>query len=124
MDGINLIILGVVMFIVIVIALVLLILLAKSKFVATGNAKIDINDDPEKTIEVPVGDKLLYSLGDAGIYLPSACGGQGTCAECRCIITEGGGDVLATETGKLSRGEIKAGYRLSCQVPVKTPVIY
>ncbi len=119
MDGINLIILGVVMFIVIVIALVLLILLAKSKLVATGNAKIEINDDPEKTIEVPVGNKLLYSLGDAGIYLPSACGGQGTCGECKCIVAEGGGDVLATETGKLSRGQIKEGYRLSCQVPVK-----
>jgi len=119
MDGINLIILGVVMFTVIVIALVLLILLAKSKLVATGNAKIEINDDPEKTIEVPVGDKLLVSLGDAGIYLPSACGGQGTCGECKCIITEGGGDVLATETGKLTRGQIKEGYRLSCQLPVK-----
>ncbi|MCK5457234.1 MAG: 2Fe-2S iron-sulfur cluster binding domain-containing protein, partial [Melioribacteraceae bacterium] len=94
MDGINLIILGVVMFTAIVIALVLLILLAKSKLVATGNAKIEINDDPEKTIEVPVGDKLLYSLSDAGIYLPSACGGQGTCGECKCIVSEGGGDVL------------------------------
>ncbi len=122
MDGLNLIILGVVMFIVIVIALVLLILLAKSKLVATGNAKIEINDDPEKTIEVPVGNKLLYSLGDAGIYLPSACGGQGTCGECKCIVAEGGGDVLATETGKLSRGEIKEGYRLSCQVPVKNNI--
>ncbi len=119
MDGINLIILGVVMFIVIVIALVLLILLAKSKLVATGNAKIEINDDPEKSIEVPVGDKLLFALGDAGIYLPSACGGQGTCGECKCIVAEGGGDVLATETGKLTRGQIKEGYRLSCQVPVK-----
>ncbi len=119
MDGINLIILGVVMFIVIVIALVLLILLAKSKLVASGNAKIEINNDPEKTLEVPVGDKLLFSLGGQGIYLPSACGGQGTCGECKCIVAEGGGDVLATETGKLSRGEIKEGYRLSCQVPVK-----
>lgn len=122
MDGINLIILGVVMFTVIVIALVLLILLAKSQLVASGNAKIEINDDPEKTIEVPVGDKLLYSLSDAGIYLPSACGGQGTCGECKCIVSEGGGDVLATETGQLTRGEIKEGYRLSCQVPVKNDI--
>ena len=119
MEGISLIIFGVVMFIVIVIALVLLILFAKSKLVASGNVKIDINGDPEHTLEVPVGDKLLFALGNQNIYLPSACGGQGTCGECKCQVLEGGGDVLPTETGKLSRGQIKNHYRLSCQVPVK-----
>lgn len=122
MDGINLIILGVVMFIVIVIALVLLILLAKSKLISAGNATIEINSDPEKSLVVPVGDKLLFALGNKGIFLPSACGGKGTCGECKCQVLEGGGDILPTETGKLSRGQIKDNFRLSCQVPVKTDI--
>jgi Na+-transporting NADH:ubiquinone oxidoreductase subunit F len=117
MEGISLIIFGVVMFIVIVIALVILILFAKSKLVASGNAKITINN--EKEVEAPLGGKLLFTLADQGIFLPSACGGQGTCGECKCQVFEGGGDVLPTETGKLSRGQIKNHYRLSCQVPVK-----
>jgi len=122
MDGINLIILGVVMFIIIVIALVLLILLAKSKLVAAGNATIEINSDPEKSLIVPVGEKLLFALGNKGIFLPSACGGKGTCGECKCQVLEGGGDILPTETGKLSRGQIKDNFRLSCQVPVKANI--
>ncbi|PIQ07821.1 MAG: NADH:ubiquinone reductase (Na(+)-transporting) subunit F [Ignavibacteriales bacterium CG18_big_fil_WC_8_21_14_2_50_31_20] len=118
----NLIILGVVMFIIIVIALVLLILLAKSKLVAAGNATIEINSDPEKSLIVPVGEKLLFALGNKGIFLPSACGGKGTCGECKCQVLEGGGDILPTETGKLSRGQIKDNFRLSCQVPVKANI--
>jgi Na+-transporting NADH:ubiquinone oxidoreductase subunit F len=119
MDGFTIVISGVIAFTVIVLILVAIILFAKSKLVASGNAKITINDDPEKSLEVKVGDKLLNSLSDAKIYLPSACGGGGTCGECKCIITEGGGDVLPTEKGKLSRKQIRQNYRLSCQVPVK-----
>jgi Na+-transporting NADH:ubiquinone oxidoreductase subunit F len=120
MEGINLILFGVLMFTVIVLMLVLLILFARSKLVTTGEVKIFINDDPEKTLEVPTGDKLLNVLGDQKIYLPSACGGGGTCGECKVIISKGGGDVLATEKGKLTRGEIREKYRLTCQVPVKS----
>jgi len=119
MDGISLILFGVVMFTLIVLILVVVILFAKSKLVASGSANVVINDDPDKTVKVPMGGKLLNALADQKIFLPSACGGGGTCGECKCIVTEGGGDVLATETSKLSRGQIKQNYRLSCQVPVK-----
>ncbi len=120
MDGLTIIISGVVMFIIIVLALVAVILFAKSKLVASGNAKITINDDPDKSLEVPLGDKLLNVLADNEIYIPSACGGGGTCGECKLQIHEGGGDVLTTEKGKLNRRQIREHYRLSCQVPVKS----
>lgn len=119
MDGIGLIILGVIGFTVIVLLLVLLILLAKSKLVQSGNAKIVINNDKNHTYETPLGGKLLNTLADVGIYLPSACGGGGTCGECKCIVSEGGGDVLPTETSQLNRRQIREKYRLTCQVPVK-----
>ena len=120
MDGINIIIIGVVMFTLIVLALVGLILFAKSKLVASGNVNISINDDDEKTITVPIGGKLLNVLADNKIYLPSACGGGGTCGECKCVVPEGGGDVLPTEKTKLNRKQVREHYRLSCQVPVKS----
>ena len=120
MDGINIIIIGVVMFTLIVLALVGLILLAKSKLVASGNVNIIANNDPDKSITVPIGGKLLNVLADNEIYLPSACGGGGTCGECKCVVTEGGGDVLPTEKTKLNRKQIRENYRLSCQVPVKS----
>lgn len=119
MEGINLILFGVLMFTIIVLVLVIVILFAKSKLVATGNAKININDDPDKAITVPIGGKLLNALAEQEIYLPSACGGGGTCGECKCVVTDGGGDVLPTETSKLNRKQIRDHYRLSCQVPVK-----
>ncbi|MBN2365497.1 MAG: NADH:ubiquinone reductase (Na(+)-transporting) subunit F [Calditrichaeota bacterium] len=119
MEGISLILFGVFMFTLIVLFLVILIMFARSKLVATGTVKININDDPEKSLEVSVGDKLLNSLADNEIYLPSACGGGGTCGECKVIISEGGGDILVTEKAKLNRRQIREGYRLSCQVPVK-----
>ena len=119
MTGLGLILLGVGMFILIVLALVILILFAKSKLVATGNARIIINDDDEKTVSVPIGGKLLNVLAEQKIYLPSACGGGGTCGECKCQVIEGGGDVLPTETSLLNRKQVREHYRLSCQVPVK-----
>ncbi|GAB4378565.1 MAG: NADH:ubiquinone reductase (Na(+)-transporting) subunit F [Calditrichia bacterium] len=119
MEGISLVLLGMLMFTVIVFFLVMVILFARSKLVPSGNVKIEINQDPEKTIEVPLGGKLLNVLADNHIYLPSACGGAGTCGECKAVILEGGGDVLPTEKSKLTRREIKQKYRLTCQVPVK-----
>ena len=120
MDGINIIIIGVVMFTLIVLALVALILVAKSKLVASGNVNITINDDPEKSITVPIGGKLLNVLADNKIYLPSACGGGGTCGECKCVVSDGGGDVLPTEKTKLNRKQVRENFRLSCQVAVKS----
>ncbi len=119
MTGVSLIILGAVMFTVIVLALVALILFAKSKLVASGNVTITINDDPEKSIEVPIGGKLLNVLADNEIFLASACGGGGTCGLCKCVITEGGGQLLPTETSLVNRKEAREGVRLSCQVAVK-----
>lgn len=92
---------------------------AESKLVNKGKVKLLINDDEEKSPEVEAGSNLLTTLSNNGIYLPSACGGQGTCGMCTCQITEGGGDVLPTEESQLTRGQIKDNVRLACQVKVK-----
>jgi Na+-transporting NADH:ubiquinone oxidoreductase subunit F len=113
------IILGVVMFTLIVLALVLVILFAKSKLVPTGNVTIDINDDPEKAIVTQPGGKLLGALAGAGVFVSSACGGGGSCGQCRVKIKEGGGDILPTELDHITKGEAREGERLSCQVAVK-----
>ncbi|MDX1489806.1 MAG: NADH:ubiquinone reductase (Na(+)-transporting) subunit F [Pseudohongiellaceae bacterium] len=110
---------GVVMFTVVVMLLVVLILAARAKLVSSGNVTIEINGDADKSIVVPAGGKLLNTLADAGIYLSSACGGGGTCAQCRCQVHEGGGSMLPTEQGHFTMGEAKADWRLSCQVAVK-----
>jgi Na+-transporting NADH:ubiquinone oxidoreductase subunit F len=111
--------LGVVMFTVTVLFLVGVILFARSRLVSTGDVNILINDDPEKTVTVPAGGKLLSTLASKGIFLASACGGGGTCAQCRCRVLEGGGSILSTEEGHFTRGEIRDNWRLSCQVAVK-----
>ncbi len=113
------IILGVVMFTVVVIGLVAIILAARSKLVSTGDVMITINDSPDQSIQVAAGGKLMNTLADAGIYLPSACGGGGSCQQCRCVIKSGGGDILPTEASAFTKGEVKEGWRLSCQVAVK-----
>ena len=113
------IILGVVMFTVTVLFLVGLILFARARLVSSGNVTISINDDPSKAVEVPAGGKLLGTLASKGIFLASACGGGGTCAQCRCRVMEGGGSILSTEEGHFTRGEIRDNWRLSCQVAVK-----
>jgi len=109
--------LGVGFFTVIVLALVAIILFAKSKLVASGNVKISING--EKEIEVPAGGKLLGVLADAKLFVPSACGGGGTCAQCRVKIHDGGGSILPTEETHITKREAAGGDRLSCQVSVK-----
>lgn len=113
------IILGVVMFTVIVLSLVAVILAARSKLVSTGDIVIEINDDPEHTVKTQSGGKLLGKLAEQGIFLSSACGGGGSCAQCKCKVLDGGGAILPTETGHFTPREIKEGWRLSCQVPVK-----
>lgn len=113
------IILGVVMFTALVLAMVAIILVARSKLVSSGSVTIEINGDPDKTITVPAGGKLLNALSDQGVFLASACGGGGTCAQCKCEVHEGGGAMLPTEESHFTLREAKEGWRLSCQVPVK-----
>ena len=113
------IILGVAMFTGTVLALVAVILLARSQIVSRGNVSIEINGDPEKTVEVPSGGKLLGALAEEGIFLSSACGGGGSCGQCRCQVTEGGGSMIGVEEGHFTRAERREDWRLSCQVPVK-----
>lgn len=111
------IILGVALFTTVIIALVFMILGAKSKLVASGTVNILIN--AEKSIQIPVGGKLLTTLADEKIFLASACGGGGTCGTCRCKVFEGGGAILPTETALITKREAKEGERLACQVTVK-----
>lgn len=113
------IILGVVMFTLIVLALTVMILFAKSKLVNTGDIKIDINEDADKSFTAPAGDKLLNMLSSHGIFVSSACGGGGSCGQCRVTIKAGGGDILPTELSHISKREAKEGCRLACQVSVK-----
>ena len=113
------IILGVSMFTAIVVALVLVILFAKSKLVSSGDVTININGDPEKAVTTAAGGKLLGALADQGIFIPSACGGGGTCGQCRVEVHSGGGDILPTEQGHITKREAKEGCRLACQVAVK-----
>ena len=109
--------LGVVFFTLIVLSLVAIISIARSKFVSSGDVNIIIND--EKTISVPAGGKLLQTLASAHLFVPSACGGGGTCAQCRVKIHTGGGSILPTEEGHITKREAACGDRLSCQVAVK-----
>ncbi len=110
--------LGIGMFTAVVVALVLVILAAKSQLVASGPVKIVINE--QKTVEVPAGGKLLGALADAGVFVSSACGGGGTCAQCKVKVSDGGGEILATEKDHINKKEAAEGERLSCQVAVKT----
>jgi len=109
--------LGIILFTLIVLALVSIILFARSKLVASGNVSITING--EKTISVPSGGKLLQTLAEAKLFVPSACGGGGTCAQCRVKIHAGGGSILPTEESHITKREAAGGDRLSCQVSVK-----
>ncbi len=111
------IILGVFLFTAIVLLLVAVILSARSKLVNSGEVTISING--EKEVVVPAGGKLLQTLAGADLFLPSACGGGGTCAQCKCIVRSGGGSILPTEESHFTKREAKEGWRLSCQVPVK-----
>ena len=111
------ILLGVGMFTVIVLSLVVLILVARSWLVSSGDVTIEING--ERKITVPAGGKLLQTLAGQDIFLSSACGGGGSCAQCKCIVESGGGEMLPTEEAHFTRRDASEGWRLSCQTPVK-----
>lgn len=108
---------GVLMFTGVVAALVGVIVMARSQLVSTGDITIVVND--QKEISIPAGGKLLSALADEGIFVSSACGGGGTCAQCTVHVKEGGGEILQTELTHISKKEAKEGCRLSCQVAVK-----
>ena len=114
---INVIIASTVGLFVITLLLVTMLLVAKEKLLPSGPVKLVING--EKDVEVSSGDTLLTTLGNNKIFLPSACGGGGTCVQCRCQVIEGGGDILPTEEPHFTRKEISDGWRLGCQVKVK-----
>lgn len=111
------ILLGIVLFTVIIMALVLLILSARSQLVSTGDITINVND--EKTINTTAGGKLLGALADAELFVSSACGGGGTCGQCKVKVFDGGGSILPTELSHITKREAAEGERLSCQVAVK-----
>lgn len=115
----SIIVIGVVMFTVIVLGLVAVILAARSRLVSSGDVSIEINGDPDNTLTTQAGGKLLQTLAANGIFLSSACGGGGSCAQCRCRVVDGGGSILPTEESHFTLREKKEGWRLSCQVPVK-----
>ncbi|OBX49494.1 NADH:ubiquinone reductase (Na(+)-transporting) subunit F [Moraxella nonliquefaciens] len=110
---------GVAMFTIIIMSLVIIILIARSRLVSSGNVTININDDPDNSVSTAAGGKLLQTLASEGIFLSSACGGGGTCGQCRCKVLDGGGSILPTEEGHFTQGEIRDGMRLACQVAVK-----
>ena len=106
-------------FTMVIMMLVILITFLEKRLVTQGNVKVIINNDESKTLDVPAGASLLSALSSSGIYLPSACGGGGTCAMCKCQVFDGGGDILPTEVGYFTRKEVKEHWRLGCQVKVK-----
>ena len=120
MSILALILLSTLVFTGIILILVVILNYATSKLVSTGDVKILINGDEEKSIRTPAGSPLLQTLAAEKIFLPSACGGGGTCGMCTCQVTAGGGEVLPTEKPHLTRAEIKDHVRLACQVKVKS----
>ncbi len=108
---------GAVIFLLITLILVVALLVAKAKLIPSGNIKMTVNG--EKEFEVPMGGTVLGTLQSQGIFLSSACGGGGSCGQCRCQIPEGGGNILPTEVGFFSRKQIKDNWRLGCQTKVK-----
>ena len=111
--------LGVFMFTAVILLLVAVLMLAKSKLVASGNVTIVINDDPDRAIRTHAGSTLLTTLAENKIFIPSACGGKGSCGMCKVDVLEGGGSMLPTEEPHITRGEAREGCRLACQVKVK-----
>jgi Na+-transporting NADH:ubiquinone oxidoreductase subunit F len=108
-------------FLLVILILVIILLVAKQYLVESGDVKISING--EKEVIVPAGSTLLSTLANESIYLPSACGGGGTCGECKCQVVEGGGQILPTEVGHFNRKQIKDNWRLGCQVKVKNDLV-
>ena len=103
----------------VILILVLMLNLAESKLLPQGDVNLNINGDDDKSIKVRPGSTLLSALATESIFLPSACGGGGTCALCKCQVNEGGGEILPTEKGHINRTEAKDNWRLACQVKIK-----
>ncbi len=114
----QIIIISVIAFLVVTLILVGLLLFAKAKLTPSGTVKININNG-SKVLEVAPGGSLLSTLGNEKIFLPSACGGKGSCGQCKCRVLEGGGTILPTEVGFFNRKQILNNWRLGCQVKVK-----
>ena len=114
------ILISVAVFLVVILLLVAILLIAKRYLVSSGNVKVVINGDKE--YEIPAGGSLLNAMGEAGVHLPSACGGKGSCGQCKCQVLEGGGEILPTETVHFSRKQQKDHWRLGCQVKVKEDI--
>ena len=110
---------GIIIFTGVILLLVLLLNFAQAKLLPQGDVTLHINDDPENDIIATPGSTLLTALATKNVFLPSACGGGGTCAMCKCQILEGGGEILPTETGYINRADAKNHWRLACQVKVK-----
>jgi Na+-transporting NADH:ubiquinone oxidoreductase subunit F len=110
---------GVVMFTAVILGLVALLLLARRQLVHQGEVTIAINDDPSLTMKTAAGGTLLGTLTANRLFIPSACGGKGSCGVCEVVVKEGGGALLPTETAFVSRGEARRGHRLACQVKVR-----
>ena len=110
---------SIIAFTLVIVALVLVLLFAQSKLVQSGDVNIIINGNSAEPMVASAGSTLLSTLSAQKIFLPSACGGGGTCAMCKCVVDSGGGDVLPTEVGHLNRKEQQEKVRLSCQVKVK-----
>ncbi|HAN30335.1 MAG TPA: NADH:ubiquinone reductase (Na(+)-transporting) subunit F, partial [Myxococcales bacterium] len=111
---------GVGMFIVVILSLVAVLMVAKAKLVPSGEVTILINDDPDKALKVPSGTTLLNTLSANKIFIPSACGGKGSCGVCTVHVHDGGGALLPTEESHITRGQAREGCRLACQVKVKS----
>jgi len=119
MENLTVIISGVICFTFIIMLLVIIILIAKSRLMPAGEVRVEIVNAPERSFSTSRGDKLLNVLGEREIYVPSACGGQGTCGQCTLRILEGGGALLPIEYTQLNLRQRRDNVRLSCQVPVK-----
>ncbi|MBK6730324.1 MAG: NADH:ubiquinone reductase (Na(+)-transporting) subunit F [Bacteroidetes bacterium] len=116
----NIIIYSIAAFAGVILFLTVALLYAKTKLTASGDVKITINGKTEEPVIAKPGASLLSTLSEQKIFLPSACGGGGTCAMCKCQVVEGGGDILPTEEGYFTRKEVKDNWRLACQVKVRS----
>ena len=115
---INLIVSSISVFLAVILLLVIILLIAKKYLSPEGEVNITIND--KDSVSVSVGGNLLSTLSEKGIYLPSACGGKGSCGQCKCQVLEGGGEILDSERGHFTRKQVKENWRLGCQCKVKS----
>ena len=119
MSALVTIVLGVALFAAVILSLVGVLMFARRRLVASGEVTIVVNDDPDGAIRTNAGGTLLGTLAVQRIFIPSACGGKGTCGVCKVDVLEGGGAMLPTETSHITRAEAREGCRLACQVKVK-----